>query len=366
MKIRSIETFRVRVPLKKPFKTALRTLTVSDSVIVKITDEEGRTGYGEAPPTHVITGDSLSSIEEAVNGIIAPKCIGQSLLNRENLLHIVNTSMVRNTSAKAAVDCAIHDLLAQHAGLPLYQFLGGAADSFETDYTVSVNEPDEMAADAAQFNNDGFSVLKIKVGIGAIEDDLKRIRAIREKTDCTLRLDANQGWTAKEAVYAISRMEDEGLNIELVEQPVKAHDLKGLKYVTDHTYTKIMADESVFSPQDAIQVLEMGAADLINIKLMKAGGIHQALTIAKLAEAYGIPCMTGSMIETKVGITAAAHFAASQRNITRYDFDAPLLLAEDIVNGGVQFNGARMTFNEAAGLGIESIKEHAVLGEVIK
>ncbi|MBM7579151.1 dipeptide epimerase [Jeotgalibacillus terrae] len=362
MKIRSIETFRVRVPLKKPFKTALRTLTVSDSVIVKITDEEGRTGYGEAPPTHVITGDSLAGIEEAINGIIAPQCVGQSLLNRENLLHTINKAMVRNTSAKAAVDCAIYDLLAQHADMPLYQFLGGSTDSFDTDYTVSVNEPEEMAEDAKQFNQDGFSVQKIKVGTGAIEDDLKRIRAIREKTDCTLRLDANQGWTAKEAVYAISRMEDEGLNIELVEQPVKAHDIQGLKYVTDHTYTPIMADESVFSPQDAIRVLEMRAADLINIKLMKAGGIHQALIIAKLAEAYDIPCMTGSMIETKVGISAAAHFAASQRIITRYDFDAPLLLAEDIVGGGVQFDRARMTFSGTAGLGIESIKDDAVIG----
>ncbi|TFD99825.1 dipeptide epimerase [Jeotgalibacillus salarius] len=357
MKIRSIETFRVRVPLKKPFVTALRTLKVSDSVIVKITDEDGLTGYGEAAPTHVITGDSLSSIEEAVNGIIAPKCLGQPLLARENLLHAVNTAMVRNTSAKAAVDCAIHDLLAQHAGMPLYQFLGGAADTVETDYTVSVNEPEEMAADAAQFNQDGFKVLKIKVGSGTIHDDLKRIRAIRKKTDCPLRLDANQGWTAKEAVFAISRMEDEGLNIELVEQPVKAHDIKGLKYVTEHTYTPIMADESVFSPQDAIRVLEMRAADLINIKLMKAGGIHQAMTIAKLAEAYEIPCMTGSMIETKVGISAAAHFAASQRNITRYDFDAPLLLARDIVNGGIHFKQARITFNKAPGLGIQSVND---------
>ncbi|TFD99945.1 dipeptide epimerase [Jeotgalibacillus sp. R-1-5s-1] len=362
MMIRSIDTFRVSVPLKKPFKTALRTLTTAESVIVKITDSEGRTGYGEAPPTHVITGDSLSGIEAAINEVIGPKCIGQSVLSRENLLHIIHTSMVGNTSAKAALDCAVHDLLAQHAGLPLYQFLGGSRDTLETDYTVSINEPDEMASDALQFVQDGFSILKIKVGIGAIEEDLKRIRAIREKApDCTLRLDANQGWTAKEAIYAIRKMEDEGLDIELVEQPVKAHDIDGLKRVTDHTFTPIMADESVFSPKDAIRVLQMRAADLINIKLMKAGGIHQALTIAKLAESHGIECMTGSMIETKIGITAAAHFAASQRNITRFDFDAPLLLAEDIVVGGVSYQQSEMKLANTPGLGILTIQNHAVI-----
>ncbi|PPA69825.1 mandelate racemase/muconate lactonizing enzyme family protein [Jeotgalibacillus proteolyticus] len=357
MKIQAIETFKITVPLKKPFKTALRTLAVAQSVGVKMTTEDGKTGYGEAPPTHVITGDSLASIEAAINEVMAPVLLNESLLERENLLFRLNKSMVNNTSAKAALDCAIHDLLAQYAGMPLVHFLGGSKTEFLTDYTVSVNEPEEMAGDAHQFVQDGFSILKIKVGTGTIQQDLDRIKAIREKAGygCRLRLDANQGWTAKEAIYAIRKMEDAGMDIELVEQPVKAHDIQGLKQVTDHTSTPIMADESVFSPQDAIQVLQTRSADLLNIKLMKAGGIHQALTINKLAEAYGVPCMVGSMIETKIGITAAAHFAASQHNITHFDFDAPLLLAKDIVSGGVEYRGEKMHLSEAPGLGITGI-----------
>lgn len=354
MYIKSIETFDVAVPLTKPFKTALRTVTTAYSVYVTITTSDGIVGHGEAPPTHVITGESMDSIRYAINEIIAPQLIGMNILQSEQIFQKLNTALVRNTSAKAALDMAIYDILAKHAGLPLYQFLGGYREKLETDFTVSVNDPSEMADDAEQYIKDGFKVLKVKVGIGEIKDDIQRIRAIRDRVGMTpkLRLDANQGWNAKEAVKAISLMEDTGLSIEFVEQPVPAWDLEGLKYVTDHTYTPIMADESVFSVQDAKQVLKMRVADLINIKLMKSGGIYHAQKINTLAEASGVKCMVGSMIETKLGITAAAHFAASQPNIRYFDFDAPLMLKNDLIVGGVIYDKSDMTFSNEPGLGI--------------
>lgn len=358
MIIKNIETFIASVPLTKPFKTALRTVVNAETVYVKVTLDNDIVGYGEAPPTHVITGDSLQSISYVINEIFKPILLNEPITQLELLMEKINTSIVRNTSAKAAIDMALYDCFSQYANLPLYQLLGGYRDEIETDYTVSVNEPDEMASDAEQFIENGFNVLKIKVGKDDIDVDIKRIEAIREKVgnDVTIRLDANQGWTAKDAIYAINKMEQLNLNIELVEQPVKAHDLEGLKRVTDNTNTLIMADESVFSVHDARRVLEMQAADLINIKLMKAGGIHEALKINKLAETYGVKCMVGSMIETKLGITAAAHFAASQANITRYDFDAPLMLAYDPVEGGVIYNKNKMSFSNAPGLGVKSIQ----------
>ncbi len=362
MYIQSIETFDIAVPLTKPFKTALRTVTTAFSVYVKVTTSDGRVGYGEAPPTHVITGDSMDSIRYAINDIIAPQLIGLHLLEKEVVFERLNKSAVRNTSAKAAVDMALYDLLAQHAGLPLYQYLGGYRSKIETDFTVSVNEPEEMAEDAANYLSNGFGILKIKVGIGEIQDDIARIKAIREKIGykALLRLDANQGWSAKEGVRAIRAMEDAGLDIQLVEQPVPAHDLEGLKYVTDHTDTSIMADESVFSVYDATRVISMRAADYINIKLMKAGGIYNALKINNLAEAHDIRCMVGSMIETKLGITAAAHFAASQPNIRYFDFDAPLMLAKDLVEGGVIYHQNMMSFPPESGLGVKSIQREGV------
>ncbi|WP_077623430.1 mandelate racemase/muconate lactonizing enzyme family protein [Sediminibacillus massiliensis] len=357
MRIDTIETSRVAVPLEKPFKTALRTVTVAESVFVKVTCDDGTIGWGEAPPTHVITGDSLASIENVINYILKPVLIGKSLHGKEEIFHLLDSLIVGNSSAKAAIDMALHDCFAQMCGLPLYQLLGGYRNTLETDFTVSVNTPDEMAGDARRYVKDGFTALKVKVGKDDIKTDVRRIMAIRNAVGpgILIRLDANQGWKPKDAVRAIREMEDKGLDIELIEQPVKAHDIAGLKYVTDNVVTPIMADESVFSPIDARKVLETHSADLINIKLMKSGGIYHALTISKLAESYGVNCMIGSMIETKLGITAAAHLAASQKNITRFDFDAPLMLAKDVLDGGIIYQSNKIYLPEGTGLGINSV-----------
>lgn len=351
----SCETFRISVPLKKPFKTALRTVVAAEAIIVQLTTSDGRSGFGEAPPTHVITGDTLDGIERAVQ-LITAQLTGLDIRRPERLFEKLHKTLIGNTSAKAAIDMALYDLIAQRAQLPLTQYLGGYRESVETDYTVSVNAPEEMANDAAVYEKQGFSVLKVKVGIDTPDNDLKRIQAIRARVGdkVTLRLDANQGWDPKSAVRIINTMEQAGLAIELIEQPVPASDIEGLKFVTDHTMTPIMADESIFSPADARRVLELRAADLINIKLMKAGGIHQALKINALAESYGVRCMTGSMIETKLGLSAAAHFAASQPNVTRFDFDAPLMLKEDIVPGGITYSGRTIHFSQQPGLGIDT------------
>lgn len=357
MKVARIDVYQSTVPLKKPFKTALRTVTVAESIVVKVTTDDGVIGWGEAPPTHVITGDSLASIRYAVEAVIKPAIVGMSLLERDVLFDKLQNCLVGNTSAKAAVDMALHDCIAQYAGMPLYQLLGGARDTLETDYTVSVNTPSEMASDASGYVKDGFNTLKVKVGKDDIETDMNRLQAIREAvgSNITLRLDANQGWDCKTAVRAINRMEDMKLDIELVEQPVAAADLKGLQYVTANVGIPVMADESLFSPQDARTLLEMHAVDLLNIKLMKAGGIQPALDIARIAKTYGVECMVGCMIESRIGISAAAHLAASQLHITRVDFDAPLMLREDIVTGGVRYEGSRLLLNASPGLGILAV-----------
>ncbi|MDX8345671.1 dipeptide epimerase [Rossellomorea sp. YZS02] len=357
MNIHQLETFRTAVPLHTPFKTALRTVEVAEAVVVKLICDNGIIGWGEAPPTVVITGDSLSSIESAIQQVIKPALLGKSLLNYEYIFQQLHSLIVHNSSAKAAVDMAIYDCLAQRCNLPLYQFLGGYRQELETDYTVSVNSAKEMAEDAATYVKKGFDVLKIKVGKDDISTDIKRIQRIRERIgyDIKIRLDANQGWESKAAVKAIRKMEDLDLQIELVEQPVPAHDIRGLKRVTDEVETLIMADESVFSPHQAFEVLETRSADLINIKLMKAGGIYRAQKISDMAELFGVECMVGSMIETRLGITAAAHFAASRKNVTRFDFDAPLMLAEDIVVGGIVYNGRKISMPKSSGLGIERV-----------
>ena len=226
-----------------------------------------------------------------------------------------------------------------------------------TDITISVNEPEEMARDAANAVERGYDCLKVKVGANP-ELDVERLRAVRQAAgdDICLRIDANQAWQPRQAVRILNEMQEQGLRLELVEQPVKAYDLEGLKYVTDHSYVPVLADESVFSPRDAMKVLELRAADLINIKLMKCGGIYNALKIASAAEIYGVECMIGCMLEAKISVNAAAELACARKIFTRIDLDGPVLCSEDPILGGARFEEKRITVSDEAGMGIRGVE----------
>ncbi len=354
MKITDIKLYHLSVPLKKPFKTALRTVETAEETVIKIETDNDLVGIGEAPPTSVITGDMNDGIRGLIRKKIKPLLIGERADNIEKLHYLLDEVAVNNHSAKAAVDMALYDLYGKIYDAPLYKLLGGYQNKITSDLTISVNSPTEMKEDALEAVKEGYKTLKLKVGKG-MEVDLKRIKAIREAVgpEIKIRLDANQGWKAKEAVYAIKKMEEEKLNIELVEQPVKAADFTGMKFVRDNVLTPIMADESLFSAKDCLRLLEMQACDLINIKLMKAGGLYNALKINAIAESYGIESMLGSMLEAKVSVTAAAHLAAAKKNITRLDLDAPSLLAEDPVDGGIEIDGPEIKLPDGPGLGID-------------
>lgn len=351
--IKEIQTQEAAVPLKRPFKTALRTVTTARTLIVKVITSDGKIGYGEAAPTPVITGDTLQSIKEAVENVIGPKIIGRQLVDSEDIKATIDQAMVHNSSPKAALNIAVNDLIAQSYGVPMYQLLGGHSDKITTDYTVSVGTIEDMIAQAQDLIAKGFTTLKIKVGDDSEEADLDKIVAIRKAVGpaIKIRLDANQGWHPKQAVAVINRMQDLSLNIELVEQPVKADDFDGLAYVTANTTTMIMADESIFSVADAARIILMHGCDIINLKLMKAGGIDNAVKINTLAEAAGIPCMVGSMIESSVSVTAAAHLAASKRNIRYVDLDASMMFSSNPVSGGIINQQNEITFPDQPGLG---------------
>ena len=357
MKIQGIELKHVSIPLKKPFKTALRTVLSAEDTILLVHTDDGQTGYGEAPPTAVITGDTNGSVRGAILENIGKALIGEEIENIEGIMEKLDKSIIRNSSARAAVDMAVYDLFGKRYQTPVYKLLGGYRDRIESDITLSINEPEEMREDALQAVAQGFTAIKMKVG-GDIEKDIQRVKVVREAIgyNIKIRLDANQGWQPKEAVRGIRKLEDAGLEMELVEQPVKAWDLEGLKFVTDNVETPIMADESMFSPYDAFKILSMRAADLINIKLMKCGGIHNALKIVAIAEACGVECMLGSMVESKVAVTAAAHLAGAKKNITRFDLDTVYLLGENPVIGGVETQGPILVLPKGPGLGIEGIK----------
>lgn len=358
MKITDIKLGHISVPLKKPFKTALRTVNSVEDIIVKIETDSGNVGYGEAPPTAVITGDTTGSIVGAIEEYIRPQLLGKDIENFEELMLILDKSLVKNTSAKAAVDIALYDLYGQMLKAPLYKIWGGYRKEIITDITISVNDPEQMAKDSLEAIALGYDTLKIKVGKDP-SIDIERMKAIRNAVgyDVRLRIDANQGWKPKEAVRILRSMEDAGMNLELVEQPVIAHDIEGLKFVTDNVGIPVMADESVFSPKDALKIMQLRAADYINIKLMKTGGLHNALKICSAAEIYGMECMLGCMLEAKVSVTAAVHLAAAKSIITKIDLDGPVLCSEDPIIGGAVFNNYSITLPDKPGLGIEGINE---------
>lgn len=364
MKITQVKLGMISVPLRVPFKTALRSVESVEDVIVEIHTDTGHIGYGEAPPTGVITGDTTGAIIGALQDHLIKTIKGKDVDDFEDLMKAVNGCILKNTSAKAAVDMALWDLYGQLYKIPVYKLLGGSRKKIVTDITISVNSPDEMARDAVNAIERGYDCLKVKVGSNP-SLDVERLSAIRQAigNDCLLRIDANQAWAPKEAVKLLNQMQEKGLMIEFVEQPVKAHDFDGLKYVTERSYVPVLADESVFSPEDAVKIMQMRAADLVNIKLMKCGGIYNALKIASAAEVYGVECMIGCMLEAKVSVNAAVHLACAKQIITKIDLDGPVLCSEDPVIGGAVFHEKDITVSDEPGLGIKGIEGISYINE---
>ena len=357
MKITRIRTGVLRTPLIVPFKTAVRTVNEMTDVIIKIETDCEISGWGSAPPTGKVTGDTVGSITGAIDEMISPVMIGADVSDLEHCLDILDASLIRNTSAKAAIDIALHDIWARSVKQPAWKLFGGSGHDVETDVTISVNTPEEMAADSRRALKDGFKIIKTKVGVGP-EIDFIRIKAIRDAvgSGVKIRIDANQGWKPNEAVKILNRMQDAGFDLELVEQPVKAGDLEGLAYVTANSPVPVAADESCWSAKDAMEILRRRAADMVNIKLMKCGGIRNARQIIAVSQAMGAEVMIGCMLEGKVSCAAAVHLASAYSCITRIDLDGPVLCTVDPVKGGPLFDGGpKIRLTEDPGFGVEDV-----------
>ena len=351
MKITGIKVKQVEVPLIEPFRISLGVITHSRSAVVEIETDEGLVGYGEGAPAILITGESLSGTADVIHAF-ENELIGVDPTDLEKVYWIMDRTAAHSGSAKTAVDIACYDLLGKKAGLPVYKLLGGHQNYIDTDMTVGIDTPAIMAAKAKKHVEAGFDTIKTKVGT-TFEEDLARVKAIREAVgdDVKIRVDANQAWQAKEAVRLIERLNE--YDIELVEQPVPYHDIAGLEYVTKHSMVPIMSDESCFNSKDALRLVERRAVDYLNIKLMKCGGIREALKINAICEAAGIECMLGCMAEeSNLGITAAASLGAAVKNITRADLDATFSLTDLPFKGGMRVENTKsLVLPEEPGFG---------------
>ena len=361
MGIQQIEVYPVTLGYKEPFRIAPGASTESHNVIVKIVTDYGVVGWGESSPSERVTGETAETVIKTLDKI-SPKLIGMCPLRIEQDVEVMDSIVDGNPAAKAAIDIALHDILGKTGRKPLFMLMGGYRTEVLTDITLGIKSPRKMAEDAVKALKKGFKALKVKVGVNPTED-VERIKMIRSAvgSKIQLRIDANQGWTPKQAIEALNKMEK--FNIQFAEQPVPAGDMKGLVDVKKNSPIPIMADESVHSPEDAMRLIQAKAVDLINIKLMKSGGILKGRKIAAIAEAAGIPCMIGCMGESEIGIAAGAHLAAAVKNIQYADLDSDLLLKDKLVKkGGTKVKDSMRVFPKQDGLGIKELNEQ-ILGK---
>ena len=353
MKIKNIRTATLKAPLKNPFITSLRRVNALEDLVVIIECDEGSLGYGEGAQTPVITGETLGSIIATIE-YIKPHIIGLEIEDLDTILHLVHTLILKNTTAKSALEIALYDLKAKSLKLPLYKMLGGTKTHFKTDITISMGEIDKMISDSLEAVNLGYDTLKIKIGDNP-QKDVERIIAIHDvlEKNITLRLDANQGWSAEESVTLLHALEKRDIIAEFIEQPVAADDIEGLKYIKERVHTPLLADESIFSLQDAKKLLELQAIDYVNIKLAKTAGITQALQLADLSASFGIKCMMGCMLEGPISVAAGVHVASAKADIiTMLDLDAVSLLDSHPVNTNIKFDESNIILSGESGLGV--------------
>ncbi|WP_318391251.1 dipeptide epimerase [Microbacterium maritypicum] len=351
-----IRVLRVPSPLVRPFVTAVRQTEHLDVVLVEVSDVDGRRGYGEAAVSWRVTGESPQSVAAVVAGPLAEVVLGRNV-GDPGIAADIARAVWGNAAARSAVECAVADLAAQQRGLPLAQSLTSAPAParIRTDMTLSAGEPSALAAVSEEHVAAGFGCLKIKAS--AAHDTVAGLRAVRAAVGpaITLRVDANQAWGVETAIRVIRAAEDEGLGLELVEQPVAAHDLDALAAVTAAVDTPIMADESVRTARDVRVIADRGAADLVNIKLAKTGGLAEAFVAAEVARTAGLGVVIGCMMESHVGVTAAAHLAAAVAPDVVHDLDAALWLRSSPVVGGVALSGDMLELGSGTGLGITAL-----------
>lgn len=355
MKIIDITWEKLSVEMQKPFKIAFSEFTHAQNIIVKITTDRGICGYGEAAPFAPVTGETTQSVVAALE-LFRPALLGMNPFEIESIHQVMDGAVWHNGSAKCAVDMAMYDLMGKASGQPVHKLLGGYQTEVISDITVSLFSPQEMADIAEDYvKREGYRILKIKAGIDP-DRDIEAVTRIRKKvgTSVRLRVDANQGYDGAEALYAIDGFKSQG--VEAVEQCLPDWDFEGAKTLYNRVSgIKLMMDESIHDAKDAYRYVSGGCADILNIKLMKCGGIHQALKINSIAEAGAVQCMVGCMFESKLAITAGFHLVAARKNISEADCDSFMFMKDPDagMTGGFQRQGDVFTLSDQPGFGVD-------------
>ena len=364
--ITSVTVVPMRLRFHEPFAVTSGVRTHLETVLVRLTSSDGTVGWGEASPDEGVTGESPTACVEALDGVLAEAVVGRGADDVDALgSSIDDAAGGAGPAARAAVDIAVHDAAARRRGVPLWRFLedrivaGGGTragrNHLQVSRVVSMDDPEVMAVRAATHVRDGFSTVKLKVGDP--EDwrrDVERVAVVRAAVgpDVGIKVDVNQGWrTAEMAVAAVAAMAES--RPLFVEQPVDRRDLAGLAEIRRQVpQVPIMADEAVGSAEDLGRIVALGAADIVNLKVMRLGGLRAAIAADAVAVAAGMRSQIGTMIESSIGSAAGLHLATALASVAFVEMGGPLMLAEDPGDLARCYRGETVTLPDGPGLGV--------------
>lgn len=355
MKIKDIKVWNADLGNTKPYTIAFKTVDVVRNVFVEIILENGTAGIGSGNPSEYVTGENLNQTIAVLIEKNLEFLIGRDIREMNQLQFEAQQKFPKNPAARAALDIALYDVFAKHLNIPLVKFLGQKIKTLPTSNTIGIKNVEETLKEAIDYEKQGFKVLKVKLGKN-LEEDIERMVKLRELfgKSMIIRIDANQGYSSQQTIDFYNRTKH--LDIELIEQPLPAKAIEEMKKLPDEIKAKIAADESLLSPKDALELVKPPrAAGIFNIKLMKCGGVNQALKIADIALHENVDLFWGCNDESIVSITAALHAAFACSNTKYIDLDGSLDLGRDEVKGGFILKDGMMYCSDLPGLGIERV-----------
>jgi L-alanine-DL-glutamate epimerase-like enolase superfamily enzyme len=351
MKITGIEYFPLKLQLVTPYTIAYERIDHVVNVFFKITTDSNIYGYGCAAPDLAITGETFESVEKCLADIVESELKGSDPLRLTHIMDKLKKKIEMHPSVLAAVDMALHDILGKKANLPVWKILGGYRDRIKTSITIGILPVEETIVTAKEYIAQGFGCLKIKGGIH-VDEDIVKIRAVRDAVgpNIELRFDANQGYSVEQSIKFVR--ETQKAKLELIEQPTPKREPDLLGRVTKNVPIPVMADESLMNLRDAYRLARRELVDMVNIKLMKVGGISEALHINSVARSAGLEVMVGCMDESALAIAAGLHFALAKPNVLYADLDGHLDLIDDPARGTIRIKNGCLYPNAEPGLGM--------------